>query len=507
MLVRKGRDKMKKVKILTITLVIILVAMIAFGGIYVQYQNRMENKVKDYSYAMDLKGTRNIRLKVNTETKTIIKDSEGKEVEDSSELTDEQIAEKGYTKEEQPKNSDDVKNVENYKKSKEVIEKRLKKLGVDNYIIKLDEQTGDIIVEITENDKTDSIVSNINTAGKFEIVDSETNEVLMTNDDIKTSSVLYGSGSSTTSQGTAVYLNIEFTKEGSKKLEDISTKYVKVEETEDTTEDENTNETTDETENAESTEESEETTEKKITMKIDDEEIMSTSFDEILKTGKLQLSIGTATTDKNTLQGYIDQATSMATVLDTGRIPVVYDVDANEYILSDITENEIQIGIYVILGLIVIALIVLMIRYKMLGVLGAISFIGLAGLLTILIRYANVVLSIEGMVGIVIVLILNYVFINKLLSKLKEKGKYIEVQDVKNANKETNKEFFMRIIPIIIMVITFCFIKWIPISSFGMVMFWGIVLIAVYNVIVTYNLFKIKASNQIGGKKNNEETK
>ena len=48
----------------------------------------MENIIKNYSYAMDLKGARNIRLKVNQENKTVIKDSEGKEVESSEDLTD-----------------------------------------------------------------------------------------------------------------------------------------------------------------------------------------------------------------------------------------------------------------------------------------------------------------------------------------------------------------------------------------------------------------------------------
>ena len=38
---------MKKVKIITITLAIILITMIAFFGIYVPVQNRMENKVRD----------------------------------------------------------------------------------------------------------------------------------------------------------------------------------------------------------------------------------------------------------------------------------------------------------------------------------------------------------------------------------------------------------------------------------------------------------------------------
>ena len=96
---------MKKLKMLTIVLVVILITMIAFGGIYIQKQNRMENIIKNYSYAMDLKGARNIRLKVNQENKTVIKDSEGKEVESSEDLTDDKIKEKGYTKEEIPYNS------------------------------------------------------------------------------------------------------------------------------------------------------------------------------------------------------------------------------------------------------------------------------------------------------------------------------------------------------------------------------------------------------------------
>ena len=138
----------------------------------------MENQVKDYSYAMDLKGTRSISLKVNKENKTTIKDSEGNEVTDSENLTDEEMTQKGYTKEETPYNSEDVLTVDNYKKAKEIIEKRLKKLNVDYYDIKLDEQTGSIVLEVTENDKTDNIVSNLNTTGKFEIIDTETKGLL-----------------------------------------------------------------------------------------------------------------------------------------------------------------------------------------------------------------------------------------------------------------------------------------------------------------------------------------
>ena len=89
---------MKKIKILTIILGIILVTMVAFFGVYVPVQNRMENKVKDYEYGMDLKGSRNIRLSVDTTNNTTIKDENGNEVTDGENLTDEELQEKDIQK-------------------------------------------------------------------------------------------------------------------------------------------------------------------------------------------------------------------------------------------------------------------------------------------------------------------------------------------------------------------------------------------------------------------------
>ena len=470
---------MKKIKILTITLAVVAITMVAFFGVYTQVQNRMENQIKHYSEAMDLKGSRNITLTVNTESTTTIKDAEGKVVEE--ELTDEQISEKGYTKEETPNNKEEVKNIENYKASKEVIENRLKKLGVKHYNIKLNEQTGQIVIELPENDRTDNIISNVKSTGKFEILDSETNEVLMNNNDIKTAKVMYGSGNSagTSSSGTSVYLDIEFNKEGKKKLEEISSQYVKVEE--ETTEENTTNEenaNTDENTNNENSEDTKKETEKKITMKIDDETIMSTSFDEPIKIGRLQLSVGNSATETNTLQGYVEQATGMATVLDTGNMPVKYDLGQNQYILSDLTEKEMQMVIYIVLAILVVGVIILWIRYKTKGALGAISLIGFISLFMLVIRYTNVELSIEGLLGIVISFILDYVLISKLLAKTDHR-------------LEVYKEFFVKVVPIVVVAITFCFAGWTPISSFGMVMFWGIVLMVIYNSIVTNSLLKI----------------
>ena len=498
---------MKKVKIITMIVLIILITMVSFFGVYTQVQNRMENQVRDYALDMDLDGARYVRLSVNKESTDVIKDADGNEVETDEEMTDEQLAENGYTKESVPNNPEDILTVENYEKSKKIISERLDAQGVGEYEISVDNETGDILVQIPENESTDNFVSNMNTVGKFEIIDADTKEVLMDNSDIKLVNVMYGSASSTSS-GTTVYLNIEFNKEGTKKLEEISNTYVESTDTTNTTS-EDTNTTTEDTTNTETdnttTEEnttnettstetdSTESTTKEITLNIDDQEIMTTSFDEPIENGRLQLSMGSATTDADTLQDNITQTSAIASVLDSGNLPIQYDIESNEYILSDITNTHIPylalaVGIVLLIGF-----IVLIVRYKVNGLLSAIAFIGLISLYLLVIRYTNVSVSIQGIVGIIVTIILNYIFINKILSTIKKSEDSKKLATVKEGIKESYKEFFMKLIPICISVIVFCFISWTTISSFGMVMFWGIALIALYNYLITATMLKVKA--------------
>ena len=455
---------MKTVKILTITLLVILISMISFVGIYQKNKNRMENKVKDYSYSMSLNGARTIKLKVNTESTNDV-----------------------------PNNSEEVLTAENYKKSKEVIEKRLDKMNVEEYTTSVNETTGEITIQIPEqNSQTDTIIGNLNTVGKFEILDSETKEVLLNNDDIKSSEVLYN----TTNSGTSVYLQIEFNKNGKDKLKNVSQTYVSVNNTTNNTTENNVAEnTTSEAENEATnttTEGSSDTakTEKKITMKIDDQEIMSTSFDEPITTGKIQLSVGSATTDRTTLQNYVNQAQSVATTLDTGKLPVKYDLEKNQYILPKLTTQDlikVEIAIAIIA---VVGIIILIVKHKLNGLLAGIAYVGLVAVYILVVRYTNVTISIESIAGIIIVLILNYIFTTMFLNKIEELNKEKAENVMKKATGETYKKFYLRIIPICIMAITFSFVKWVPISSFGMITFWGIVIIAIYNAIITRYLLK-----------------
>ena len=92
-------------------------------------------------------------------------------------------------------------------------------------------------------------------------------------------------------------------------------------------------------------------------------------------------------------------------------------------------------------------------------------------------------------------MILNYIFTTMLLKNIKKLNE--EENVVNKSTTETYKTFFNRIAPICIVSIVFCFIKWIPVSSFGMTTFWGLVLIAIYNIIVTKNLLKIKTESRL----------
>ena len=472
----KEEKRERIIKIITACLITILISMIGFVGIYTQKQNQMKNQIKDYDLSMDLKGARILSIKPKEDKETIIKDTEGNKI--TEELTDEQITEKGYTKEEVNKNAEKLTK-ENFEKTKTIIQKRLKNMGIENYIIRLNEETGEIFIELEENTETDTIVSNIGATGKFEIQDSETKEVLLDNSDIKLVDVRYN----TAETGTDVYLNIQFDKEGKNKLTEITENYKTINTTTENTTTENT--TTKNTTTENTTSESETTeAQKKVVIKIDDEEVTTTSFDNIIRTGSLQLTVGKSSTSRSKINENAKKANNIASTLSFGNLPVDYEVSQNEYILSNITTKKIQQLITIIAIIAVIGLIALMFRYKLTGVLSSIAFIGFTALYLLLVRYTNVIITLEGIFGIAVILVINYILTNKIANS-NEKEK---------TTKEVKKEYgksWLKIIPICIISIVFSFARWTPIASLGMVMLWGLALSAVYQLFITIPLIKI----------------
>lgn len=422
---------MKKLKKLTIIVTIVLLCLVSFIGIYAKKNNLMQNIVKGYDFGMNIEGYREVRL-------TVAKDQD---------VTKDKV-----------------------ETAKQIIEKRLKLLGAQDYLIKVNHVTGEIVLEIEETSETDRIIADIYGVGEFKMVDSEdTSKVLLTKEDLKQASLKYG----TTEKGTTIYLDFEFTEEGAKKLEELSSNQYKTIEKEEKKEEESetTTEGADEKKDTSEEKKEEEVKQPKLTLKIDDTNLATSSFDNPIKTGRIQLSINEESVNAEEIQESVKYGSAIVTILSNGTLPIKYEVNRNTYVYSEITE-EIKIAFVIgIAVLVIIALIALIIKYKVPAILASISYIGFIALYLLVLRYANVVISLEGVVGILIMLIINYLSIQKLLAK--------------SSIMETIKEMGIQLIPVIAVIIAFSFIGWTNISSFGMTMFWGLLLTIIYHVTVT----------------------
>ena len=437
-----------KLKILLITLIVILISAISFGGVYVKNLNSYTNVIKDYMLARNLKGSRVVELKVNQENEQ-----------------EENITEETNVTEENAVSSEEVK------LAKKILKERLKKLGSEDYIIQQNDESGDITISLNEDDLTDTITGYLTSVGDFKIVDSEDKDnVLVSNEHIKDVKVGYASDTA----GTTVYLSIEFNKEGKQKLEEISESYTPIEEI--------TNETANEVASEEVTKETE--TEKKVTLMIDNTEIMSTSFEEPVTNGVLQMSIGETSTNVADLQTYLTQANGMAVILNAGKMPFEYTMEKNEYVrIDEQMVNNIKIAIIALIVLALVACIVLIIKYKSKGLKMVISFIGMIAIFLLLIRYANVYIAMESIVAFIGLIIIN-TYINWLILKNNKENKIFP--SILNAYKKSAK------ITILVLVVTviLCFIPWTPISNIGMLLFWGLISMIIATFAITLPILK-----------------
>ncbi len=465
--------KYKGLKLTLIILVIILLAIISFGGVFIQKKGQYINILPEYQLARDLNGYRKIVLKVSDEVEETIKyDAEGNVIADTD--TETEVA----RTEEKKVNSEEILTQENYEKVKAVVEKRLSQMNVTDYIIKQSNESGTIILEVPENENTDVIVGQMSSQGKFEIVDNDTNEVLMTNDDIKSVRAGYGRSSNGT---VTVFINFEFNKEGTEKFKNITNTYVETTQTEEGQDSQNVNEQqTEETQNAEQAQQTEnsqstdqtgdkqETVTKEIALKLDDYTLLTTYFDNEVTNGILQLSVGSSSNaTQEQLQEYLLEASNLASLVDSGKMPVVYVVDQNQFIYSDITSQSIAISISVAIAIVAIGMIYFIIKYKTKGILASISLVGYIALLLIAIRYFNVEVSIAGLIEIALSVIISYFIENSILKQ----GEITKA--VKNA--------LIILIPSLIIAITFTFME----ISIGVVLFWGIAIALLYQISIT----------------------
>lgn len=462
--------KGNKLKIAIWTLLIISICLISFVGIYVQKSSKMENVVKEYKLSKDFTGYRQVVFEVSDALE--VTDADGKLIGNTDQYDDSAVESNSYKKTDVKVNKEENLNKENYEIVKNIFEKRLKAMGVEDYNISLDKEDGKIYIQMPEDENSDRVVSNITETGKFEIKDSKENTIYITTSNLKSVKSMYQS----TENGVATYVQFKLNKEGKEILKKLtSNEYAKKETSSDTN---TTNEEENSENKTESTSEENKEEQKELSIYINGSNVTTTSFESPIEDGIIPLTIGKTSTDDDQISENLKSASTIVATINSGELPVVYKVTNNQYLKKDISVNTIR-NVKIALAIIVILLVVFMIiKNKAKGILGTISYLGFIALYLLLIRYTNVEISLSGIIAIAFVGILDYILTMKLLPIDKNDKKY----------KNEYIKFIAKIIPIFVISIVFIFMKWIEVSSFGMLTFWGIILMIIYNIIVTRNL-------------------
>lgn len=456
---KQNNGTLKLLRKISTIVIIVLLSLISFVGIYVKDKRTMKNVIPEYKLGTDLYGARNILVKVDDSSTTKKYDSEGKLIENSSNDSSDDTSDENVTEVEEKVNPDEIRTADNYKAVKDIIEARLKYMKVEDYTLRFDESTGDICLEVPEDSSTDYIAQYAITKGEFKIVDNDTSEVLLSNADLKEAKVQY----STSTSGTTVYLIIEFNKDAVEKLKNISNTYVS---------------TTDEEGN---------TTTKKIKMTLDDSTIISTYFQEEISNGVIQLSMGTSTSTSE-IQTNLQSASNMAVLLNTDPMPLTYTMETNRFVYSDITADTLKVLIIALCVIAFIMIIFMVIKFKMNGLIGAITDIGFMAILLLAIRYGNVTISLAGIFAIAVAAIIEYIITMLILGEYNKKcEKEVLIKNIKHLMKNVT----ICLIPFLVMSVTFALINWEAVSSIGMILFWDIIIMIVYNsLILSLRMFK-----------------
>lgn len=447
---------MKALKIITIELIILVITAMSFIGLYKKDEYRVKNLIPEYKLGINFTEQRVISMKVDDTVKeTLIYDAEGNLVENQEEGI-EYTEENGYRIEEVKTNDNSLLTEENYEKTKDVILNRLHNLKAGEYVVNLNKETGEIKVKIQENDNSDMISYYLTQNGKIELADAETGELLLDERHLKDVGLLFGSDLNEEGKNESyVYLQIKFDKEGTNKLEELSKIYI---------------ETTTEIEN-ENGEKEEQIEEKKLTITLNGTNMGSTIITNILYNNSITLALGTST-DTEEFSRQTENATNVVKILKSGTLPIAYTLEENTLAPYQEARINIQFYAFAVLVITILLSVYLIIKYKTRGLLASNLQVGFLATILIVLRYTNVIINETGICGIIVSIILNYIFLIQILKQ-------------KNSFNEALIKHFLSVVPIYIISILLAFSNSTILNSFGMTLTWGSIFIYIFNIIFT----------------------
>lgn len=436
-------------KLVLAMLIVVLVSLVSFVGVY-----KGKNLLKDYSLGKDFEqrkvATFSVVEKENTTSneestteETTEESAEGsteETTENSTEQTTETETEENTqtTTEQAPMSEEDK--IKEYKNSKNIISKRLTSMNSEEYDIRLDNQTGKLIIEVP-SDMDSNYLYEVVAKGKAQILNQSTNEVIVDSNGFKQASATLDTTTYTTPM---VLLNIKFNKDAKNALKNANPNYT----------------------NSEGTEEA-----ATFAFTLDGETLYSdtsSNFIEAGKTGELELVLGQGSEGKE-IEEYYQTALALTAIIKTGEISTEYQLESLELVSSNINIKTIVI-IAIIIG--VLMLVFAIYKFKRKGILPVISLVGLLATTLLVLRYTNVKITLFTILGLAIIVLINYIFILKNLGSQKSfKDDFIEILNI--------------IIPCIIVAVVFCCAPYLQLASFGMTIFWGIIVMCIYNIIIT----------------------
>lgn len=447
----------------TITIIIILVLALlmfaSFFGVYKKNENgKKVNLLPNLKLGMEFGQTRTITANVSEQTTKTIYDAEGNIItpEDGVEYTEEA----GYKTVETPVNDASIKTLENYRKTKDIIEKRLEGNNITDFNIELDEKTGQIKLQIPENESADEIEYLIKNTGSLILLDSETFEVVFDNSYFDKAEVMRSQGDIET----GIFLQLSFNEEGTKRINELADIYKTT-----------TEEQTDETGETKQVEKS-----KSVWVILNDSFLGATVLPNIVYDGKIILTFA-ASSDTKELNEAVKSASQQAVLLNSGTTPLQYEY-SDEVVETNITTQSILLYLSAIGMVFLLAYAYLIIKFKAKGFISIYFQVGYLAVLLLLLRLTSVTITMEGMAAIIISLILDYIFTYITLTNLNT--------EVEGMYKKSNLQFLFNSLPIYIIALVFTYGKLTYINSFGMTLFWGIIMVYLYNYVFTKFIYE-----------------
>ena len=463
-----SKNLSKKLTVILLVAISVAIIVAVFVGVYVRKYNKIVDITPDATYSSEVSGSIEYRLSVD-ETEEEIEvyvDDDGNVVgyvDDGSDTSDDDWENTtGYVIETQTikTNDDEILTEENYEKTKSIIEARLEALGATEYQIRLNTETGDITVDLSENDSVSYLYQTaILSKGEFRIIDYQTGVVLLDGSNVvEASEYTYSSDGLTYD----TYLQIEFDEEGANIINEISQKYI------------------------EYTDDDGEEQIDYITIEIDGDAIYTTYFGEEYTESVISIPLGQDLTDTETIEAYEESVEAVATIINLGELPITYTADETSGLLVRTNiSDEVLLGIKIaIIIVLIIITIIFIVRYKLDGLLAGIFNAAFVGLVILVLSALNIVMSSGSLFAIIGLILLNILFLEKCLNAVKENISYLEVL----------KSFYGVAFPVIIVAFVFTMITVnTSITGIGMTLFWGLILEILFNTLITRTVFYVKS--------------